>query len=108
MKNDFNVKWYILCDIVVELTLVHVAYRKVSVATDSDLSPNTVTRSTYRGKNIFIFTKASNCRSQFPRSLRRGSVACRLLRLRVRILLGRDECFCLMIIVCCLVDVSET
>jgi hypothetical protein len=87
MKNDFSAMWYILCDIVVELTLCHMAYGKVTVATDSDQSPITVTGSTSK-KKIFIFTNTGNCRSQFPRGIRRWSAASRLLGLRVRIPLG--------------------
>ena len=57
MKDDFNVGWYILCDIVVELTLCHMAYGKASVATDSNHSPVTVTGSTSKKKYLFLLTQ---------------------------------------------------
>jgi len=68
MKNVFSARWYILCDIVMELILCHMECGKVSVATVSDQSPINVTGSTSK-KKIFIFTNTSNCRSQFPRTV---------------------------------------
>jgi len=54
VKNDFSAGWYILCDIVVELTLCHMAYGKVSVATDSEQSPGELLRKKY----LFLLTRA--------------------------------------------------
>jgi hypothetical protein len=47
------------------------------------------------------------CRSQWPRGLRRGSSAVRLLRLWVRMQQGARMFVCLSV-VCCQVEVSET
>jgi hypothetical protein len=46
-------------------------------------------------------------RSQWPRGLRRGSVAARLLGLWVRILPGRG-CLSLVSVMCCQVEVSAS
>ena len=52
--------------------------------------------------------KYSNCRSQWPRGLRRGSASARLLRLGVRIPLGAKMSVCLLWVLCCQVEVSAT
>jgi len=55
MKNDFSARWYIVCDIVVELTLCHMECGKVSVATDSDQLLITVTERTSKKKNTYFY-----------------------------------------------------
>jgi hypothetical protein len=49
----------------------------------------------------------TNCRSQWPRGLRRRSTAARLLRSWVRVLPGHG-CLSVVCVVCCLVEVSAT
>ena len=55
MENYSNAKWYIVCDIIVELTLFHMTYGTVSIVTDSVQSPNTVTGSTSKEKYINFY-----------------------------------------------------
>jgi hypothetical protein len=50
----------------------------------------------------------SNCRSQWPRGLRRGSAVARLLGLWVRIPPGHGVCLSVVSVVCCQVEVSAT
>jgi hypothetical protein len=56
---------------------------------------------------VFAFTISAPCRSQWPRGLRRGSTAARLLGLWVRIPPGHG-CLSLVSVVCCQVEVSTT
>ena len=65
-------------------------------------SPSATTFRTQYSSNIRY------CRSQWPRSLRRGSAAARLLRLRVRTPPGVSMCLSLVNVVCCHVEVSGT
>ena len=56
----------------------------------------------------FFFTRVNfSCRTQWPRGLRRGSAAARLLRLWVRIRRGHG-CLSVVSVVCCRVEVSAT
>ena len=57
---------------------------------------------------ILQFIADTECRSQWPSGLRRGSAAARLLRLRVRILPGAWMFVCCECGVCCQVEVSAT
>ena len=57
--------------------------------------------------NISMWLVWTNCLSQWPRGLRRGSAAARLLGLLVRIPLGHG-CLFLVIFMCCKVDVSAS
>ena len=50
MKNDFNDRWCIFYDIVLKLTLFNMAYGRMSVATDSDQSINTLLPEALLGK----------------------------------------------------------
>ena len=56
---------------------------------------------------VNIFTLCVDCRSQWPRGRRRGSAACRLLGLWVRIPPGYGFMSDVSV-VCCLVEVSES
>ena len=42
MKSEVHAAWFVHRDVVVELTLVDIRYGRMSVVTDSDLSPGTV------------------------------------------------------------------
>ena len=61
---------------------------------------------TNNNNNMKLIT--SKCRSQWPRGLRRGSAAARLLRLWVRIPPGGHGCLSVVSVVCCQVEVSAT
>jgi len=55
---------------------------------------------------MFNITNSNQRRSQWSRGLRRGSVAFRLVGLRVRIIPG--SCWSLVSVVCCQVEVCAT
>ena len=64
------------------------------------------TQSSHCSNNRFLIINKS-CRSQWPRGLRRGSAAARLLRSCVRTH-RRHGCLSVVSIVCCQVEVSAT
>ena len=57
---------------------------------------------------VLITVLVNNCRSQWPRGLRRRSSAARLLRLWVRIPPGGHGCLSVVSVVCCQVEASAT
>ena len=57
---------------------------------------------------LILNIKIVNRRSQWPRGLRRGSAAARLLRLWVRNPTGGHGCLYVVSVVCCQVEVSAT
>jgi len=84
----------------------------MSLKLQTFLANNTTQRNNVLAHDMFIFdgsvfSRYPSCRSQWPRGLRRGSAAARLLRLWVRIPPGGMD-ICLLFVLCCQVEVSAT